>query len=245
MTTQEHIDGLITTIWNAQADRSVTNIMVARVLDWLNDREKELKESLYQVISDQSGEFTTIRRLLDLEESSRTQTDSSLSAQIDELVKRVTAIQGVIDFEELDNMYGPAFVLKKAAMEGNGPFRFIVMRNGRNSGFVDVIGDSLGHNLTQILTTHDVAPDFKTHTDERVHTYVRTYVLSKGTLPEAKGTWTEWREQYADLMERLTEAERLAGLATAIEIESEEEMERMIAAGECVEGQMYYIAEEE
>ena len=131
----------------------------------------------------------------------------------DALWKSVATIQGTIELEELDDMYGPALVLKKAGMEGNGPFRFIVMRNGRNSGFVDVIGDSMGHNLTQILTTHEAAPDFTMHTDERVHIYIRTYVLNKGTLPEAKGTWTEWRSLISDLLERDSRTDLINGQA--------------------------------
>ena len=46
MTTQEHIDGLISTIWYATEDRSVTNVMVARVLDWLNRRALELQTDI-------------------------------------------------------------------------------------------------------------------------------------------------------------------------------------------------------
>lgn len=47
-TTQEYIDGLITYIWQAQLDRSVTNVMVARVLDWLNRRAGELESLIEQ-----------------------------------------------------------------------------------------------------------------------------------------------------------------------------------------------------
>lgn len=130
---------------------------------------------------------------------------NALGERIDEEAQTRTEdigkIQGVIELEELDNMYGPGLPFKKAAMNGEGPFRFIVTKEGRNVGDVDVIGDGMGHNLTQILTTHYVAPDFSTHTDDRVHVYIRTYVLSKGSLTEPIGTWTEWREPYADLKE--------------------------------------------
>lgn len=69
-TTQEHIDGLIATIWHAQLDRSVTNIMVARVLDWLNKRALELQDEIEKGKTENEKQFAEIRQLIsDLESS--------------------------------------------------------------------------------------------------------------------------------------------------------------------------------
>lgn len=45
-TNQQHIDQLIATIWHATENRSVTNVMVARVLDWLNRRHADLLQQM-------------------------------------------------------------------------------------------------------------------------------------------------------------------------------------------------------
>lgn len=42
-TTQQFIDGLISFIWHTEQKSSVTNLMVARVLDWLNRRAMQLE----------------------------------------------------------------------------------------------------------------------------------------------------------------------------------------------------------
>ena len=165
---------------------------------YLGSLLEEMTDQLQQHIGDVDQE-AELRQAADNSLSSRIDSESTTRKNADDTLKKsVDYIQGTIELEELDNMYGPALVLKKYAMEGNGPFRFIATINGRNVGSVDVIGDGMGHNLTQILTTHYVAPEFNMHTDETVHTYIRTYVLSKGSLPEPQGTWTEWREPYAE-----------------------------------------------
>ena len=61
-TTQQQIDGLIASIWNAQTDRSVTNIMVARVLDWLNVRASALQTLIEQGETDRKKELEGVNR---------------------------------------------------------------------------------------------------------------------------------------------------------------------------------------
>lgn len=85
-TTQEHIDGLITTIWHAQEDRSVSNLMVARVLDWLNSRAKTISDELAQGITEHAEDMEAIQSLLSQEKSLREQSDVALR----------NAIQGVV-----------------------------------------------------------------------------------------------------------------------------------------------------
>ena len=60
-TTQEHIDGLISFIWNATENRSVTNVMVARVLDWLNRRALQLQGDIAGGHSECRAELDQIR----------------------------------------------------------------------------------------------------------------------------------------------------------------------------------------
>lgn len=65
MTTQEHIDGLIADIWHAQLDASVTNIMVARVLDWLNRRAAELQSLIEKGETERKKELEAVYRQIE------------------------------------------------------------------------------------------------------------------------------------------------------------------------------------
>ena len=57
---QEQIEDLITSIWHAQLDRSVTNIMVARVLDWLRSRADELEALIRQGETEHKKELEAV-----------------------------------------------------------------------------------------------------------------------------------------------------------------------------------------
>ena len=60
-TTEEHIEGLIADIWHAKSDSSVTNIMVARVLDWLNKRADHLQSLIEQGKDEWNEELKAVR----------------------------------------------------------------------------------------------------------------------------------------------------------------------------------------
>lgn len=85
MTTQELIDGLIATIWHATENRSVTNIMVARVLDWLNRKDSELKDQIDQSISNFKEDITNVHGLIDQEKNMRLQADMVLSLAVNKI----------------------------------------------------------------------------------------------------------------------------------------------------------------
>ena len=64
-TTQEHIDGLISEIRYAMKDRSVTNVMVARVLDWLNSRASELQSLIDRGETARRNDLEAVNRRID------------------------------------------------------------------------------------------------------------------------------------------------------------------------------------
>lgn len=61
-TTQQLIDGLITFIWHTEERSSVTNLMVARVLDWLNRKAVEIREEMDRGIMEHAQELVSIER---------------------------------------------------------------------------------------------------------------------------------------------------------------------------------------
>ena len=63
-TTQQHIDELITTIFYATQDRSVTNVMVGRVLDWLNKRAGQLQSEIESGRRECVKEYEEINRAI-------------------------------------------------------------------------------------------------------------------------------------------------------------------------------------
>ncbi len=91
-TTQEHIDGLITTIWHAQEDRSVSNLMVARVLDWLNSRAKTISDELAQGITEHAEDMEAIQSLLSQEKALREQSDVALRNDIEGVVSSLSGL---------------------------------------------------------------------------------------------------------------------------------------------------------
>lgn len=65
ITTQQQADALIEKIMYAQEDRSVTNVMVARVLDWLNVRAQEIVDDIAQGKLEHRQDLESMQRQLD------------------------------------------------------------------------------------------------------------------------------------------------------------------------------------
>lgn len=70
-------------------------------------------------------------------------------------------------------------------------------------GVLDMFSDNMGHQLTEVLTTHYLVEtvDGKTsvakgHDDNNVYTYVRSYHIQGGNSPTPTGAWGEWGQAY-------------------------------------------------
>lgn len=85
----------------------------------------------------------------------------------------------------------------------NGPkARYVVLYKYRSMidfkiGVLDMFSDSMGHVLTQVLTTtQQIDEDGQMttgHQDNNVNQYYRSYNKTSPTLSEAKNSWTRWR----------------------------------------------------
>lgn len=183
-TTQEFIDDLISVIWTAEERESVTNEMVARVLDFLNRRKQQLAQGRGDSEEVAMSQKAVSDELVALQEA--------VKAEAEAREKADAAILGTVDIGDLDSLTVAQGI---ASVVGTGPHRYVVTDDGKVVGSLDVIGDEMLHVFTQVLTTHRlIDSDGKltaTHRDDRVYTYYRSMGLRNGGIPE--GEWTRWR----------------------------------------------------
>lgn len=124
----------------------------------------------------------------------------------DELLKLILDRYPTIKIGELDSMCADK-VTAVAQVQNARESRFIVLNN-RNKlivGYLDVLSDSMGHVLTQVLTTHfnfeNGVLDETAHKDSVISQYYRSYsISSSGTTV---GEWTEWKPLDNGLYESL------------------------------------------
>lgn len=80
---------------------------------------------------------------------------------------------------------------------GSNSCKFVVMWNRKNIGILHCFSDNSQHMLTQVFTTHCIAPfsgGSPTHSDDKIYQYFRSYHLSRGgTSQIPTGTWGEWK----------------------------------------------------
>ena len=80
-------------------------------------------------------------------------------------------------------------------ISGSNSCKFVVMANSKNVGILHCFSDDSQHMLTQVFTTHNVAPfsGGYMHTDAKIYQYFRSYHLRGGTSTIPTGTWGEWK----------------------------------------------------
>lgn len=85
-------------------------------------------------------------------------------------------------------------------ISGSNSCKFVVMRNSKNVGILHCFSDDSQHMLTQVFTTHYIAPfsgGSLTHSDDKIYQYFRSYHLSGGTSDIPRGTWGEWKSVFS------------------------------------------------
>ncbi len=163
-TTQKIIDDLISFIRNTDEAESVTNEMIARVLDYLNMRYKNIGSDNEQ--SPQPYQFTP----------------------------------KVIDIKDIDTMGGVDDMSSLVNKDTDDPLQtmYLVMDNYSLIGVLHVIGDNMGHLLTQIIETHCSFNNGiliqNEHNDKVLNRFYRSYNFMAPTLDVERGCWTKWQE---------------------------------------------------
>lgn len=98
---------------------------------------------------------------------------------------------GSCTLDELDS-FGEKY---SAFLYGYLPTVYEVRKGNFLVGNLTVIADNMGHQLTQIITTHcsNANDGFNAHTDTAIYTYYRSYNINSPHLTNARGTWSEWK----------------------------------------------------
>lgn len=129
---------------------------------------------------------------------------ASIKAQIQTSQAAADAVVGVINVDEIDNV--PASVEDAVAMAKDTKHsRWTLEKDGQNVGVVEIFSDDMGHQLTEVLTTHYVMKsngtlDVSSHDDTAVYRYYRSYNISSPHLTNAAGTWSVWAETVAKIV---------------------------------------------
>lgn len=132
-----------------------------------------------------------------------------------EIADAVTAAKTpAISIEQLDTMGtdGSAAALRALVRGAAHHTRYRVKDNIYSAATLDITSDSMGHLLTQILTSHyslgpDGQPDFSTHDDNAIHTLWRSFNIDAPSFyPVPKGQWSRWQELTPAGLEQRTAA---------------------------------------
>ncbi len=145
-------------------------------------------------VEENASGITELRGAVTAEETARKEADAALQELAGGVVGRmdVGAIGAV-----------PASVADALAMAKDMTHSrwTLTYRDVLNVGVVDVFSDNMGHQLTEVLTTHysmkDGVLDFTQHDDGAVQVYWRSYNINSPYLKNEKGTWTDWAEHVA------------------------------------------------
>lgn len=107
------------------------------------------------------------------------------------------SVLNTIQLDDIDLDSGTIAKLMLATV----PARYTVMSNNKNCGTLDIIGDNMGHMLTQVFETHYIVTDgelTESHSDDVVYRYTRSYHhTSGGTSTIPVGTWGDWVQIYS------------------------------------------------
>ena len=142
-------------------------------------------------------------------------TPDQINSIREEIANAVNAAKTpTISPEQLDTMGtdGSAAALRALVRGAAHHTRYRVKDNIYSAATLDITSDSMGHLLTQILTSHyslgpDGQPDFSSHDDNAIHTLWRSFNLDAPSYyPVPKGQWSRWQELTPAGLEQRTAA---------------------------------------
>lgn len=173
--------------------------------------------------------------------------NSEVSSILSDQSEKITAIAPrTISLSRLDSMGTDGSVDQMAAVVQNASHSRWLVRDdaGHTVGTLDVSGDSSGHVLSQILTSHLSFENGNliagSNTDGTVRTMYRSFNLgAPESFEVAAGKWTKWKELEP-------EGVRAAlNLLSPVFFDSEDEYERMKESGLLDPKQWYAVYEED
>lgn len=117
---------------------------------------------------------------------------------------------------ELDSMTDTYF------MTNGKPTRYRVISETTTGikyvvGVLVVFSDNMGHQITQVFTSHFVLDDdntFSSHKDEEIYSYFRSYGIKAAHI--TNGEWTKWKSTSHALQDELNNMEKNVGQANGL-----------------------------
>lgn len=151
----------------------------------------ELKAKIEEEAATRAAADTELQKQVAAEQTARTNADAELRTLAEGVV-------GSIDVANLDAMPGSTSEARKMVMDALHS-RWTLTYRGANVGVVDVLSDSMLHQLTEVLTTHysmntEGKLNFSGHNDKAIYRYFRSYNINSAHLTNEQGTWTDWTE---------------------------------------------------
>ncbi len=176
--------------------------------------DKVLKSAIEAEYSARKAADEGIMSSLSKETSAREAADDEIKASLSEETTARTAadaelrtlaegIVGSIDVSEIDNI--PASLTDAVAMVKDMKHSRWTLTSEKkvNVGVIDLFSDNMGHQLTEVLTTHysmnsDGTLDFTSHSDTAIYSYWRSYNISAANVETEVGTWSAWKEYISE-----------------------------------------------
>ena len=143
----------------------------------------EVKYGNTLISSRKDGTLTYARYVKDLQSGK----------SVEELLQELRSANATIPIDELDSLN------QSSVGEEGQPVVYAVTQDERNVGVLQLFSDSMGHLVTQVLTTHNCwnGKDFNAHDDVKLYTYRRSYNIAAPHATWSVGTWSEW-EPFVD-----------------------------------------------
>lgn len=111
-----------------------------------------------------------------------------------------TVLKEVLPTVKLDDLDSiPASIADAVAMaKDTAHTRYSVVYGKVKVGVLDIFCDSIGHQLTEVMTSHIPLEElnsgsYLSHTDAFITMAYRSYNINSASLQVEKGTWTEWK----------------------------------------------------
>lgn len=215
----EYISNQIEFIAVTEEKASVTNELEAEILEFLLKHLVEAIDQIADMLARLNGVEADTRGLRIALDELREKVNNNTGSieELRKIVERLRSLAGnaydsglqlpCVDVYELDTMGGDgSFSYLRSLVTDNSSSRYTVMATiggkRRNVGILDILSDSAGHTLTQILTTHYTLKsngtlDPSLQTEANVLHAFRTFRFTEegawGSNAQQRGKWGPWK----------------------------------------------------
>lgn len=213
--TQEKVDSLIVHIEQAESPASVTNVQVAQILEFFNETVKFVETSM-------KGDLASASQAA----SNAAAVASSLARSYNEWHGQVSVLSQVLT----------GFTLHPAGTGITANLNYASLEDGHTWGAAGNFISGATEALAGVMTAEQVKALNKAVSELRWIDAIKTFIGITSSNPEQPGE--------SSLVKKVNKLETDVSKLTAIQLESEEQMEALIEQGLVKEGQVYFTEED-